>query len=37
MFKQKKKNSSKIGCEELRAFIESSDEKVSMLNGFPML
>ena len=31
IFKQKKKNTSKVGSEELRAFIESSDEKVSTL------
>ena len=37
MFKQKKQNTSKVGSEELRAFIESSVKKLSMLNAFPML
>ena len=37
MFKREKKKTSKVGSEELRAFIELSDEKVLMLNAFPTL
>ena len=32
-FEKKKKNTSKVGSQELRAFIESSGEKVSMLRA----
>ena len=37
MFKRKKNNTLTVGSEELQAFIESSNEKVSILNAFSIV